>query len=156
MPIGKIVDLQTILDGHPSGRDIGAIANDLALLANRRLIEPVHADHRPGDAERASCRSLNTALAELAAAGEDIGTFASPVLAGGFAVAQKDRQFLAGCLAGLRTPQELAEAADAWLASRAGQFAGERPQQHRKHTLLSEAEAFLSETMPVLQTLDMV
>jgi hypothetical protein len=156
MPIGEIVDLQAIAAGQPAERSIDALAHDLALLVSRRLVAPVRTDHYPGEEEIASCRGLNSALAELTAAGEDISTFASPVLAGGFAVASKDRQFLAGFLAGLRTPQELADAAAALPVLAGSPGSGEKPMRHRTHTLLSEAETFVSETMPVLQALEMV
>jgi hypothetical protein len=154
MPVGEIVDMQTVLAGQPAGRDLDATASDLALLASRRLVEPVPAGQVPGEAERASCHALNVALTRLSAAGEDIGTVASPVLAGGFGVAESDRQFLAGWLDGLRTPAELAGTAEAWQASRcAGRADAGRP-QHRGHTLLAEAEIFLAEAAPVLQALD--
>jgi hypothetical protein len=154
MPVGVIVGMQAILDACPAVRDLNAMAGDLALLAGKGLIEPLPSDHCAGDTEHASCRALNMALAQLAACGEDIGTFASPVLAGGFDIARRDRPFLGGWLEGARTPAALAGPAEAWLAAREG--GGKDAPKHRGHSLLADAEQFLSGTAPVLQALGIV
>ena len=151
LPIGEIVEMHKILQAMPDGTTIQDVSDRVALLIAAQLIEPVPASRNPSEEDIACSRLLNTELTRIAAGGEDISTFAAPILAGGYSINSEDRPFLYAYLNGARDRDQLAALAETWHAARADRNDMKVLNQH--HILRAQADAFLERTLPILETL---